>query len=75
MVFNSASKYKSIKYSWQKMQAPLRRPSMVEALIINSISGMLLLLMLKLPSDSSDFDWIVHNDDDEAATAATNVCS
>ena len=28
-----------MKYSWQKMQAPFRRPSMVEALMMSSISG------------------------------------
>ncbi len=28
-----------MKYSWQNRQAPLRRPSIVDALIINSISG------------------------------------
>ena len=27
-----------MKYSWQKMQAPFRRPSMVEALMISSSS-------------------------------------
>merc|ERR1712029_627224 len=43
MVFNSANRYKSIKYSWQKRHAPLRRPSMVEARMINSISGTLAL--------------------------------
>ena len=42
IVLSSASKYKSMKYSWQKIQAPFRRPSMVEALMISSISGMLL---------------------------------
>lgn len=31
IVFNSASKYRSMKYSWQNRQAPFRRPSMVEA--------------------------------------------
>lgn len=31
IVFNSANKYKSMKYSWQKRQAPLRRPSIVDA--------------------------------------------
>lgn len=41
MVFSSASKYRSMKYSWQKRQAPFLRPSMVDALMISSISGML----------------------------------
>merc|ERR1719483_1057591 len=40
MVFNSANRYRSMKYSWQNRQAPFLRPSMVEALMINSISGM-----------------------------------
>jgi hypothetical protein len=31
MVFNSASKYKSMKYSWQNRHAPFLRPSIVEA--------------------------------------------
>lgn len=31
MVFSSASRYRSMKYSWQNRQAPLRRPSMVDA--------------------------------------------
>ena len=31
MVFNSASRYKSMKYSWQNKHAPFRRPSIVEA--------------------------------------------
>jgi hypothetical protein len=31
IVFNSASKYKSMKYSWQNRQAPFRRPSIVDA--------------------------------------------
>ena len=30
-----------MKYSWQKMQAPFLRPSMVDALMISSISGTL----------------------------------
>ena len=46
IVLSSASKYKSMKYSWQKIQAPFRRPSMVEALMISSISGMLLFSIL-----------------------------
>ena len=29
-----------MKYSWQKMQAPFLRPSMVDALMISSSSGM-----------------------------------
>ena len=31
IVFNSAKRYKSIKYSWQKRHAPFRRPSIVDA--------------------------------------------
>jgi len=31
MVFSSASRYRSIKYSWQNRQAPFLRPSIVEA--------------------------------------------
>jgi hypothetical protein len=31
IVFSSAKRYKSIKYSWQNRQAPFRRPSIVEA--------------------------------------------
>merc|ERR1719264_1123229 len=41
MVFSSARRYRSMKYSWQKMQAPFLRPSMVDALMISSISGTL----------------------------------
>ena len=39
MVFSSANRYRSMKYSWQKMHAPLRLPSIVEALMMSSISG------------------------------------
>ena len=31
MVFSSARRYRSMKYSWQNRQAPFLRPSMVEA--------------------------------------------
>ena len=31
IVLSSASRYRSIKYSWQKRHAPFRRPSIVEA--------------------------------------------
>lgn len=31
IVFSSARRYKSMKYSWQKRQAPFRRPSIVDA--------------------------------------------
>jgi hypothetical protein len=31
MVFSSASRYRSMKYSWQKRHAPFLRPSIVEA--------------------------------------------
>ena len=31
MVFSSASRYRSIKYSWQNRHAPFLRPSIVEA--------------------------------------------
>lgn len=31
IVFNSANRYKSMKYSWQNRQAPFRLPSMVDA--------------------------------------------
>uniref|UniRef100_A0A0K2UDK4 Uncharacterized protein n=1 Tax=Lepeophtheirus salmonis TaxID=72036 RepID=A0A0K2UDK4_LEPSM len=39
---SSARRYKSMKYSWQNKHAPLRRPSMVDAFTISSISGILL---------------------------------
>ena len=35
----SASRYRSMKYSWQNRHAPFLLPSIVEALMINSISG------------------------------------
>lgn len=31
IVFNSAKRYKSMKYSWQNKHAPFRRPSIVDA--------------------------------------------
>lgn len=51
IVFNSANKYKSMKYSWQNKHAPFRLPSMVDAcnytiLFIFKISIHYVLVML-----------------------------
>ncbi len=61
IVFSSARRYKSMKYSWQKMQAPFLLPSMVEALMISSISGTLFSMIKLLMFDSFSRVFLVTN--------------